>query len=104
MPVMIITSMRRSPSLPGDDLEAAAIDTPEGETTMPVMTMASIRRSHPSPGHDLQDHTIDASEGEKTMLHIMAPVVSPDVNDCIGTLVLALSTTRTLPTCSWVIC
>jgi hypothetical protein len=34
--------MRRSPRLPGDDLEAAAIDASEGEKMMLVMTITSM--------------------------------------------------------------
>jgi hypothetical protein len=42
MPVTAITSMRRSPRLPGDDLQADAIDAPEGEELMPVTPITSM--------------------------------------------------------------
>jgi hypothetical protein len=61
---------------------------------------------------DLQDGAIDEPGGEEllrvtmitSMSHNMATVVSADLNDFICKIVLARSTTRTLPTFSWVIC
>jgi hypothetical protein len=42
MPVTVITSMRRSPRLPGDDLQADSINAPEGEELMPVTMIVSM--------------------------------------------------------------